>query len=139
MRKFSIRCSQRQIQEGTVDAPLPSPNLYTVFGIILCQIKCYYRPVGLAHPLANPRSATGSVLCEINQPTCEYIIHNIFISYYSSLQVMIQPHNRTMSFSLYIAALAVSDSVVLSGGLYICFLKTISGTNYLTLITIYSD
>ena len=31
-------------------------------------------------------------------------------------QVMIQPHNRQMSFSLYISALAVSDTVVLIMG-----------------------
>ena len=33
------------------------------------------------------------------------------------LQVMIQPHNRHASFSLYIAALALSDTVVLSAGM----------------------
>ena len=33
-------------------------------------------------------------------------------------QVMIQKHNRQMSFSSYISALAVSDTVVLLGGMY---------------------
>ena len=32
------------------------------------------------------------------------------------IQVMIQPHNRHMSFSLYIAALAVSDTAALLSG-----------------------
>ena len=31
-------------------------------------------------------------------------------------QVMVQKHNRQMSFSFYISALAVSDTVVLLGG-----------------------
>ena len=32
------------------------------------------------------------------------------------IQVMIQPHNRHMSFSLYISALAVSDTAALLSG-----------------------
>ena len=34
-------------------------------------------------------------------------------------QVMMQPHNRRMPFSLYISALAVSDTVVLLNGEFI--------------------
>ena len=35
-----------------------------------------------------------------------------------SFQVMIQHHNREMSFSFYIAALAVSDTITLLIGMY---------------------
>ena len=34
----------------------------------------------------------------------------------SPFQVMIQPHNRHMSFSVYISALAVADTTVLLNG-----------------------
>ena len=34
-------------------------------------------------------------------------------------QVMLQPHNRRMPFSLYISALAVTDTVVLLNGEFI--------------------
>ena len=39
---------------------------------------------------------------------------------WSLFQVMVQPHNRHMSFSIYISVLAVADTVVLLGGKWIC-------------------
>ena len=39
-----------------------------------------------------------------------------FTYYFLISQVMIQPHNRQMSFSLYICALAVSDTIVVLTG-----------------------
>ena len=41
-------------------------------------------------------------------------IFSILFTYF--FQVMIQPHNRHMSFSLYISALAVADTTVLLNG-----------------------
>ena len=35
---------------------------------------------------------------------------------------MIQPHNRHMSFSIYISALAVSDTFTLVNGMYMLFM-----------------
>ena len=48
-----------------------------------------------------------------------------------SFQVMIQRHNRRMSFSLYISALAVSDTIVLLIGEYAwCFLYCVTELNW---------
>ena len=37
----------------------------------------------------------------------------VFIYFPSSMQVMMQPQNRDMSFSLYISSLAVSDTIAM--------------------------
>ena len=37
------------------------------------------------------------------------------------MQVMIQSHNRHMSFSLYICALAVADTIVILVGKYVFY------------------
>ena len=50
----------------------------------------------------------------------DFSVHGIFSAKEPletvTFQVMIQPHNRNMSFSLYISALAVSDTIVLLVG-----------------------
>ena len=48
---------------------------------------------------------------------------------------MIQPHNRHMSFSLYISALSVTDTIVLVNGNYF----QLQSTLYLTAISFFTE
>ena len=47
------------------------------------------------------------------QPWINVKYEFIYLFTYSLIEVMIQPHNRHMSFSLYISALAVTDTISL--------------------------
>ena len=50
---------------------------------------------------------------------------------YMWLQVMVQKHNRQISFSLYICVLAITDTIPLLIGRYNCILQcTVYSTNY---------
>ena len=57
-------------------------------------------------------------LCDLLQKFPQDLHQRYFISCKCSysFQVMVQKHNRQMSFSLYISALAVSDSIILITG-----------------------
>ena len=50
------------------------------------------------------------------QSSTTYLVYDniFFLFYYNQFQVMVQRHNRHMSFSMYISVLAVSDTVTLT-------------------------
>ena len=57
----------------------------------------------------------------ISLPLGFTLVHKQVNGLFIFIQVMIQPQNRQISFSLYISALAVADTVVLLAGKLVVF------------------